>query len=233
MHDAATLYIHGRQLVEWRVLGPSLVVKVRHKSEQMFPLRRLRKVVFIGQAPGNTRHLWKLLELGIGVNFLGGKGRLVGAFHAPASRDPLLALFAERLCHQPELMEWFQQWQDNQRRHLQRELEQRGLAADKVDCSAALQEAKDWFLGLAKAQWLDIAAEFGLSMAERPALQLLERLEALAQPWVEAQATARLAQKRVIDDVICCNAFNRICGELEHHQRRILVQLEMGAEPWI
>lgn len=86
----ATLFVQGRQLERWKLVNQTLSLKLQRRAEQLFPISRLRRIVFIGRAPGDMRALWRLLEMGIGVTFIGSGGRLIGAFNAPAVESSLL-----------------------------------------------------------------------------------------------------------------------------------------------
>lgn len=144
----ATLFIQGRQLQQWRLVGNTLSVRLQRRAEQLFPLSRLRRVIFIERAPGDMRYLWKLLEMGVGVTFMGSRGRLIGAFNAPAVESSPLPLLAERLMHDSQLRGWLAEWQEDQERHLEREIVlQLGDQADL--CRYPLSEdARDWLDGL-------------------------------------------------------------------------------------
>lgn len=229
----ATLFIQGRQLQRWRLVGNTLSVRMQRRAEQLFPLSRLRRVIFIERAPGDMRYLWKLLEMGVGVTFMGSRGRLIGAFNAPAVESSPLPMLAERLMHDSQLRDWLGEWQDDQRRHLEREiLLQRGDQADH--CRYPLSDdARDWLDGLSGVLLNDVAAEYQLDSAQRPARCLITTLHRMLLPWVMVQGRWWLRHRPAPDVQQCCQAFEAFSEALENHMQRMLLQLELRAEEWL
>ncbi|WP_404296473.1 hypothetical protein [Halomonas sp.] len=229
----ATLFIQGRQLQQWRLVGNTLSVRMHRRAEQLFPLSRLRRVIFIERAPGDMRYLWKLLEMGVGVTFLGSRGRLIGAFSAPAVESSPLPLLAERLMHDSSLRQWLAEWQDNQNRHLERDvLLQLGQQAEHFRHPLS-DDARDWLDGLSGALLNDVAAEYQLDSAQRPARCLITTLHRMLLPWIMVQGRWWLRHRPAPDVQHCCQAFEAFSEPLEDHMQRMLVQLELRAEEWL
>lgn len=228
----ATLFVQGRQLQHWRLVGNTLSIKAHQRAEQLFPLSRLRRVIFIERAPGDMRALWKLLEMGVGVTFMGSKGRLIGAFNAPAVESSILPLLAERLLHDRVIRQWFGEWQENQQLHLVND--RRLQHAQQAGYTHALpEEARDWLEGLTGALLNSVAAEFALDSAQRPSRCLLNSLGELLLPWVMLQGRWWLRHGHEADAQRCCRAFDAFSEPLEDHMRRMLLQLELRADAWL
>jgi hypothetical protein len=228
----ATLFVQGRQLQYWRLVGNTISIKIYRRAEQLFPMSRLRRVIFIERAPGDMRALWKLLEMGVGVTFMGAHGRLIGAFNAPAVDTSILPLLAERLMHERVLRHWFSEWQENQQRHLTQELNLQEAQQSRYLCELT-HEARDWLQGLTTALINSVASEFGLDSAQRPSRCLLNSLEVLVLPWVMMQGRWWLRHTRDMDAQRCCRAFDDFSEPLEDHMRRMLLQLELRADTWL
>jgi hypothetical protein len=92
--------------------GPALRVRRERSSDQLFPLRRLSRVVVQGPAEWDTAALLGCAEAGIPIVFLGADG-LVRATVAGAvvkhAAHPLNSLFDE-LCEEPARIPAYRDW---------------------------------------------------------------------------------------------------------------------------
>lgn len=227
----ANLYINCSRLERWQADDRALQVVMRDQAPRLFPLARLARVVFIGTPGGEIRSLTRLLAHQIHVAIFRRDGRLLGAFHAPATGPSLLPDIAERLAYDRVLQSWFQDWERNQQAHVASlaRRERAGLPGDRLGRG----EAMDWLEGLAQVQWQQIASEYGLSSQSGLGDQLLRRLEGLWKLWLEAKASQLLQRYRNPGERKAVRYFADIDEDLESQQRRLLVQLEAGAQPWL
>lgn len=232
MPSESNLYIHCRSLEYWRVEERALQLKLRARAMQLFPLVRLARVIFIGSLRGDAGDLQRLLQHRIGIAFLDLNGRLQGAFYAPGTAQQLLSEVAERLAWDRALAQWFAEWKENQARHMAGLVRTIRVARPRVPKSQR-DECYQWIWGLARVQFYQLAAEYQLDRALPCHERLMEQLTELLNPWLEMQVWRLLERAPAADGRYCVRYFQRIEEALEQHQRRLLVQLEMGASRWL
>lgn len=226
----ATLYIETRELERWRVDSGAFVLRLKNKAEQYFPLYRLNKIVFIGNAKGDLAQLQKVMDSGIAVAFMETQGGIKGLVYSVGMCLGELSHISETLQFDHLARNQFELWLLLQQRHLQSLIEKLPLNCESTPIN---YKAFAWVDALAKTQLWRQGAEFGLAPGSKADHWLINRLHRLLTPWLVAKAQEQQLFKQKITTRMLLAGFQQIQTALEIQQKRVLIQLEGAGTQWL
>ena len=243
---SVSLVIDTRQLDRICIDGPALRVKMRHKSSQWFPLRRLSRLHFIGINQVQLSLVLLCAEQNIPVAFFKHNGQLRSKMMPPRGERALIDHWFEHLQFDDEFRVIYRDWKQFQQQHLLASLAidaQHGGVKIKVIndslrrfCQRRLgkqhyQVAKDWLIGLLGFQVQQVIQRFGIYQP-MACETLTNDLVNICEPWLLQQFATKLgcSRKFEVTPKYMSGFYQLITDRLENQLERMLFQLVNSLE---